>query len=44
LMEKIPYEHLKLEVSSCIESVVRSFRRAVVEEKPGLYRPWILKH
>ena len=43
LKEPVPYEGLTLVATSCVETVIRSFRRAVLERKPGIYRPWILK-
>jgi CRISPR-associated protein Cas1 len=42
-LERIDYLDLTLEVRGCIEGVVRGFRRAVLNHKPGLYKPWIQK-
>ncbi len=42
-LERIDYLDLTLEVRGCIEGVVRGFRRAVLNHKPGLYRPWTQK-
>lgn len=39
-LEPIEWFDLSLEIRGCIEGVVRSFRKAVVEKKSGLYRPW----
>jgi len=43
LKDPVSYEGVTLEGTSCVESVIRSFRRAVLEGKPGIYRPWTLK-
>lgn len=43
LKERISYHGVQLDVTSCIESVVGSFRKAILERKPALYRPWTLK-
>jgi len=40
-LEKIDYFGLKLDIRGCIEGVVRAFRRAVLENKTGHYKPWI---
>lgn len=37
---KVEYLEMDLEVRGVIEGVVRSFRRAVVENKTTLYKPW----
>ena len=42
-LERIDYLDLTLEVRGCIEGVVRGFRRAVLNHKPGFYKPWIQK-
>ena len=36
-------EHLglRLELRGCIEGVLRSFRKALLEQKSGVYKPWI---
>jgi len=36
----IDYFDLKLDIRSCIEGVIRSFRKSIIEEKAGLYKPW----
>lgn len=43
LKDSISYEGVTLEATLCVERVVRSFRRAVLERRPGIYRPWTLK-
>ena len=40
-LEKIEHFGLTLDIRSCIEGVVRAFRRSVIENKTGLYKPWI---
>ncbi len=42
-LEKAEYLDLTLEIRGVIEGVVRGFRRALTEHKPGLYRPWTQK-
>jgi CRISPR-associated protein Cas1 len=39
-LEKYEYLELELEVQGIIEGVIRSFRRAVLQNQVGLYRPW----
>jgi CRISPR-associated protein Cas1 len=41
----VPVEHLDLtlEVQGVVEGVVRGFRRAVLENSPRFYKPWIQK-
>ncbi len=39
-LEKVDYLDMTIEIRGVIEGVVRSFRRAVLEHKPTLYRPW----
>jgi len=39
-LERVEYLDFTLEIQGCIEGVVRSFRRAVVDGKPALYKPW----
>lgn len=41
---QIGYLDFTLEVQGAIEGVVRSFRRAVLENQPRFYRPWISKN
>lgn len=43
-LERVGYLDFTLEIQGCIEGVVRSFRRAVLEGKPSLYKPWIQKN
>lgn len=38
-LERVEYFDLELEVRGCIEGVVRSFRRAVVQGEPRFYKP-----
>jgi len=37
---KTDYLNLELELRGCIEGVIRSFRKSVIEQKAGLYTPW----
>lgn len=37
---RVGYLNFNIEVRGCIEGVVRSFRRALIESKPTLYKPW----
>lgn len=39
-LERIEYLDFTLEIQGVIEGVVRSFRRAVMENKPSFYKPW----
>lgn len=39
-LEKVDYLDMTLEIRGVIEGVTRSFRRAVLEHKPTIYRPW----
>jgi CRISP-associated protein Cas1 len=39
-LEKVDYLEMTIEIRGVIEGVVRSFRRAVLEHKPTIYRPW----
>ena len=39
-LSKVDYLDMTLEIRGVIEGVIRSFRRAVLEHKPTLYRPW----
>lgn len=43
-MERMDYLALTLEIQGVIEGVVRGFRRAVVENQPRYYRPWMPKN
>jgi CRISPR-associated protein Cas1 len=43
-LERVEYLELTLEIQSCIEGVVRGFRRAVLDNKPALYKPWTQKN
>lgn len=44
LIEPTEYRGATIKVHNCIEAVVRSFRRALLEKNPMLYKPWILKN
>ena len=35
------YLDLTLEMRSCIEGVIRTFRKAILKAKSGEYKPWI---
>ena len=39
-LERVEYLDFTLEIQGVIEGVVRSFRRAVMENKPAFYKPW----
>lgn len=39
-LEKVEYSGMEIEIRGVIEGVIRSFRRAVLEHKPTLYKPW----
>lgn len=39
-LEKVDYLDMTLEIRGVIEGVTRSFRRAVLEHKPTIYKPW----
>lgn len=39
-LEKVDYLDMTIEIRGVIEGVIRSFRRAVIEHKPTIYRPW----
>lgn len=39
-LEKVEYLDMTLEIRGVIEGVIRAFRRAVVEHKPTIYKPW----
>lgn len=39
-LERVEYLEFTLEIQGVIEGVVRGFRRAVLENKTGFYRPW----
>ena len=41
---RVDYLDLTLDVRSCIEGVVRNFRRAVLHNDPKLYKPWTPKN
>lgn len=43
-MERMDYLALTLEIQGVVEGVVRGFRRAVVENQPRHYKPWIPKN
>jgi len=44
IVERVDYFGLELDLNSCIEGVVRSFRQSVLAESTRSYRPWILKN
>jgi CRISPR-associated protein Cas1 len=44
LLKETAYCNATIQVHSCIEAVVRSFRRALREKNPTLYKPWTLKN
>tara|TARA_Y100000588_G_C14195646_1_gene900043 strand:- start:392 stop:1312 length:921 start_codon:yes stop_codon:yes gene_type:complete len=39
-VEKVPHLNLQLEVQGCIESVLRGFRKAMLEQRHQRYKPW----
>jgi CRISPR-associated protein Cas1 len=39
-LEKVDYLDMSIEIRGVIEGVIRSFRRAVLEHKPTIYKPW----
>jgi CRISPR-associated protein Cas1 len=39
-LEKVDYLDMTIEIRGVIEGVIRSFRRAVLEHKPTIYKPW----
>jgi CRISPR-associated protein Cas1 len=39
-LEKVDYLDMTLEIRGVIEGVIRAFRRAVIEHKPTIYKPW----
>jgi CRISPR-associated protein Cas1 len=39
-LEQVDYFDVTLEIRGVIEGMVRGFRKAVIEKKPALYRPW----
>ena len=43
-LERIHHLDYTLDVRSCVEAVIRSFRRAVIQDTPRLYKPWIPKN
>ena len=43
-LERMDYLELTLEIQGIVEGVVRGFRRAVVENQPRYYKPWIPKN
>ena len=40
-LERVDYLEFTLEIQGVIEGVARGFRRAVLEDNPRYYRPWI---
>lgn len=43
-LEQVEYLNLTLDIQGCIEGVLRSFRRAVLQNQPRLYKPWTPKN
>ena len=43
-LDIVEHMNLELEVQGCIEGCARSFRKAIIERKANLYRPWTLKN
>lgn len=43
-LERIEHLNYSLDVRSCAEAVIRSFRRAIIQNTPRLYKPWIPKN
>ena len=41
---RVEWDAFALSVEGVIEGVVRTFRRAVMEQKPAVYRPWIQRN
>ena len=40
----IDYLDTQLDIRSCIEGVIRSFRKALIEQQSGFYKPWTHKN
>jgi CRISPR-associated protein Cas1 len=43
-LAQVDYFKFRLEIRGCIEGVVRSFRKAVIDQKPTLYKPWMAQN
>ncbi|MDA7525302.1 type II CRISPR-associated endonuclease Cas1 [Verrucomicrobia bacterium] len=43
-LDIVAYMDLKLEVQGCIEGSIRTFRKAIMEQRATLYKPWTLKN
>ena len=43
-LERVDYLDISLEIQGVVEGVVRSFRRAVIENSPRFYRPWVMRN
>jgi CRISPR-associated protein Cas1 len=41
-LEKVDHLGFTLDVRSCVEAVIRSFRKALMSRQRGLYKPWTL--
>ncbi len=41
--DRIGYLGIEMQIQNCIESVVRSFRKAVLNQQTRHYKPWILR-
>jgi CRISP-associated protein Cas1 len=43
-LARVEWDDIALSVEGVVEGVVRTFRRAVMEAKPAVYRPWIQRN
>jgi CRISPR-associated protein Cas1 len=43
-LERIEHLDYTLDTRSCAEAVIRSFRRAIIQDTPRLYKPWTPKN
>lgn len=43
-LARVEWGDLALSVEGVVEGVVRTFRRAIMENKPAIYRPWIQRN
>jgi len=43
-IERVEYFGLEMDLPSCVEGVVRSFRQAILSGSPRSYRPWMWKN
>ncbi len=44
MSDVVSHMNIKLEVQNCIESSIRTFRKAAIGQKANLYKPWTLKN